>query len=71
MKINAISVVDNVKEKLVESQRDGFITFLYHDADPQHTLLSNKFLYIHSVDELNEKIALLESDITIRDTLHL
>lgn len=71
MKINAISTIEDIENRIQRDRRAGVITFVYHHVDPTHKLLSNKFLYINSVDELKEKIALLEKDMTIRDTLHL
>ena len=71
MKIVAISSVTDAKTLLAESQRQGYLTFIYHHADPQHTLLRDKFLYVHDDAELAEKIQLLKLDFTAKDLIQL
>ena len=65
MKVIALSCIDEVSDLLSASQAQGYVTFIYHHADPEHSLLRDKFLYVHSDDELAEKIELLKKDVTI------
>ena len=69
MKIVAISSTHDVGALLTESQSHGYITFIYHHADPKHELLSDKFLYVHTDEELLEKLALLKIDVTAQDLI--
>lgn len=69
MKIIAISSPENAASVLNESQRQGYITFVYHHADPNHELLADKFLYIHSDEELKEKLHLLNVDVCAQDLI--
>ena len=69
MKVAVISTPTDAREVLEQTQRDGYITFMYHHADPNHELLNDKFLYIGTDEELKEKVELLKSDVTIRDLI--
>lgn len=65
MKVVAISSIEGAAELLRESEAQGYLTFIYHHADPEHKLLRDKFLYVDSDQELVEKIMLLKKDVTI------
>ena len=69
MKIIALSNKDDLERRLQESRDAGYVTFIYHHADPTHALLKDKFLYVNGDDELLEKVNLLRADITVRDQL--
>lgn len=69
MKVMAISSKHDTAARLQESQRQGYITFIYHHADPRHELLSDKFLYVRDDEELKEKICLLKADVTVQDQI--
>jgi hypothetical protein len=69
MKIAAISNPDGASEALNACQAQGYIVFVYKHADPELLLLRDKFLYVGSDKELDEKIKLLRADFTITDTL--
>lgn len=69
MKIAVINSPNEARSLLNDNQHQGFITFIYHVADPEHALLRDKFLYIRDEAELREKVNLLEADVTIRDLL--
>lgn len=71
MKVVAISSTDDPKTLLDESHRQGYLTFVYHHADPQHKLLRDKFMYVHDDAELVEKINLLKLDFTAKDLIRL
>lgn len=71
MKINAISSPDGAETLLLESQQQGYLTFIYHHADPKHLLLRDKFMYVHDDKELLEKINLLKLDRTAKDLIQL
>ena len=71
MKIAVISSAIDAAPRLNENYLRGFITFIYHTADPKHSLLRDKFLYVHDETELNEKVNLLKADVTVRDLLRL
>ncbi len=48
------------------------LTFVYETADPQHKLGLDPFFYIHSEDELDEKIELLDRDhATLEEAIRL
>lgn len=69
MKIVVLSDAKDVKQRLQESRDAGNITFIYHHADPTHSLLVEKFLYINDEAELTEKTNLLNADTTISEQL--
>ena len=69
MRIAVISTPSGAREVLEQIRGMGYITFMYHHADPKHELLPDKFLYIHSDAELQEKIELLKQDVSIRDLI--
>ncbi len=69
MKFSAISAKDGAAERLHTSLAQGYLTFIYHHADPGHILVRDKFLYVHSDSELVEKINLLKCDFTIRSLI--
>jgi hypothetical protein len=71
MKVNAISSADDVKTLLAACQQQGYLTFIYHHADPKHLLLQDKFMYVNDDEELNEKLLLLKLDITAKDLIRL
>jgi len=71
MKVVAISSMDAPAAKLRECQQLGYLTFIYHHADPTHALLRDKFMYIHDDEELNEKLLLLKLDFTAKDLIQL
>lgn len=71
MKIVAISSANDASTLLAESQRQGYLTFVYHHADPQHKLLRDKFMYVHDDAELVEKVNLLKLDFTAKDLIRL
>ena len=64
MKVIAISSPDDVKLKMLLCQHLGYLTFIYHHVDPEHTLLRDKFLYVNNDQELSDKINLLKLDPT-------
>ena len=69
MKVLAISSTEGVSDLLVTSQSQGYLTFVYHHADPEHLLLRDKFLYVHDDEELIEKLKLLKLDMTVQDLI--
>jgi hypothetical protein len=71
MKVTAISSTEGVSDLLVTSQGQGYLTFLYHHADPEHKLLRDKFLYVHDDEELVEKLKLMKLDMTAQDLIRL
>lgn len=71
MKVIAISSKEGTSDLLVTSQQQGYLTFIYHHADPEHVLLRDKFLYVHDDDELVEKLKLLQLDFTVQDLIRV
>ncbi len=71
MKVIAISSTTRTPELVKESQAQGYLTFIYHHADPKHELLNDKFMYVHDDEELNEKLQLLRLDFTAKDLIQL
>lgn len=71
MKVVAISSTDAPSARLRECQQAGYLTFIYHHADPTHALLRDKFMYIHDDEELTEKLHLLKLDFTAKDLIQL
>ena len=71
MKVIAISAIEGAAEILRKALSQGYLTFIYHHADPARKLVRDKFLYIHDDAELMEKLALLRADITIKDSIRL
>ena len=69
MKIAVISTPTEAAAVLERTRGQGYITFMYHHADPKHELLPDKFLYVHSDEELKEKVTLLKEDVSIRDLI--
>lgn len=69
MRYVAISSTDGAEALLLESQRQGYLTFIYHHADPEHLLLRDKFLYVHDDQELADKVRLLKADMTAKDLI--
>lgn len=69
MKVLAISSKEGASDLLVTSQRQGYLTFVYHHADPDHVLLRDKFLYVHDDEELLEKLKLMKLDMTAQDLI--
>jgi hypothetical protein len=67
VKVVAISNPDGAADLLTKARSNGYITFVYHHADPLGELLSNKFLYVSSDDELMEKLTLLRQDAAVVD----
>lgn len=65
-RVVAISSPEVTAERLLEVQRQGFLVFIYHHADPSHSLIADKFAYIHSDEELVEKMALLRLDRSVQ-----
>ena len=62
MRVVAISTEDEAKQRYEAAKSQGYVTFIYDHADPLHELASNKFVYVSSDRELNEKIQLLQAD---------
>lgn len=69
MKVIAISSLVDAKDRLEEARTQGYMTFVYHHADPNHTLLNDKFLYVGSDEELREKLHLLKMDVSTIDLI--
>ena len=69
MKVVAISNMDTALRAFYEARRQGYITFIYHHADPQHTLSQNKFSYVSSDEELMEKIDFIRQDLTVQEEI--
>lgn len=71
MKVIAISAIEGARDILRKALDHGYLTFIYHHADPAHKLVRDKFLYVHDDAELMEKLALIRADITIKDSIRL
>lgn len=69
MKIVAISNPEVASDSFTKAKAFGYITFIYHHADPAHTLSPHKFAYVHTDQELKEKIELLTVDVTAREEI--
>lgn len=67
MKVVAISNPLSPAVSFAFAKALGYITFIYHHADPKHTLSPHKFTYVHTDEELQEKIQLLAQDVTIQE----
>lgn len=67
MKVVAISNSERAQISFQRARQEGYITFIYHHADPQHTLSPEKFTYVNSDEELVEKINLLKQDPTVQE----
>jgi hypothetical protein len=70
MKAVAISSTREVRELVEQARAQGYLTFIYHHADPEHALLDDAFLYVYSDEELREKLELLRCDVTAIDLIH-
>jgi hypothetical protein len=67
MKVVVISNMDTALAAFRTARQQGYITFIYNHADPQHTLSDHKFTYVGSDEELVEKINLLKQDPTVQE----
>lgn len=67
VKVMAISTQVDPKERLEAARREGYVTFIYHHADPKGDIVHSRFLLVHSDTELKEKIALLNEDRSLVD----
>lgn len=54
---------------LLEAPSKQGVTFVLQSLDPKRTLQLNPFLYVHSENELLEKLALLHSDKELQQEL--
>lgn len=66
MKFAVISNIERAKEILDECRRVNIVPFIFDHADPDHELVNEKFLYVGSDNEINEKVRLLKADFTIK-----
>ena len=63
-----ISKGDHALQELNAFKSSGKqVVFIFHDADPLHELQTGKFLYVSTQSEINEKVRLLEADVTALD----
>lgn len=69
MKIVAISNPDMAEASWLTALHHGYITFIYHHADPAHLLSTNKFIYVSTDEELQEKINLVKLDHTVQEEI--
>jgi hypothetical protein len=69
MKIVVISNPSSPATSFARAKAFGYITFIYHHADPNHTLSPHKFTYVHTDEELKEKIQLLKYDVTVQEEI--
>lgn len=67
VKVVAISTEDEARERYQAARAQGYVTFIYEHADPLRQLASDKFVYVTSDKELNEKIQLLCADSMLVD----
>lgn len=65
MKFMVISNPHDAAERLNEARQQNYVPFIFHHADPDHLLFENKFVYVGSVEELDEKIRLVQADCTV------
>jgi hypothetical protein len=65
VKVVAISTEDEARERYKAAKSQGYVTFIYEHADPLRQLASDKFVYVNSDRELDEKIQLLQADRTL------
>lgn len=65
-------VIDLSDQLHLHDGNPEFITFVYSNADPMRALCIDPFFYVNSEDELDEKMALLESDsATLEEAIRL
>ncbi|MBT9137659.1 MAG: hypothetical protein DDT31_00197 [Syntrophomonadaceae bacterium] len=69
MKIVAISNPTLAFDSFTLARAFGYITFIYHYANPTRTLSPHKFAYVHTDEELKEKIELLMADVSAREEI--
>ncbi len=69
IKIVAISTEDEARQRYEAARAQGYVTFIYDHADPLHELASDKFVYVSSDRELQEKINLLRADSSLIETV--
>lgn len=62
---------DSLKWQVQLSRSHGYITFVESSLDPEQTLGLDPFLYVRTDAEIQEKIALINSDFSIRDEVQL
>ena len=62
MRVVAISTEDEARQRYEAAKAQGYVTFIYEHADPLRQLSTNKFVYVSSDKELDEKIQLLQAD---------
>lgn len=62
MRVVAISTEDEARQRYEAAKAQGYVTFIYEHADPLRQLATNKFVYVTSDRELDEKIQLLQAD---------
>ena len=67
MRVVVISTQAEPQERLETARQQGYITFIYHHADPFGDFVQSRFLHVHSDTELKEKINLLSADPTLID----
>lgn len=62
---------DSLKWQVQLSQSHGYITFVESNLDPDQKLGLDPFLYVRTDAEVKEKIALINSDFSIKDEVQL
>ena len=67
MKVVVISTGDDTLQRYQAARQQGYITFVYDHADPLRRLAADKFMYVESDEELDEKLRLLRADPTVVD----
>lgn len=67
MRIVAISTEDEAQQRYEAAKSQGYVTFIYEHADPLRLLATNKFVYVSSDRELDEKIQLLRADSSLAE----
>lgn len=58
---------ESLKQQVQLSRSHGYITFVESRLDPAQKLGLDPFLYVHTDAEIKEKIALINSDFSIKD----
>lgn len=66
-----ITEFENAAHIIAECKMNGIVPFIFNYIDIDHTLVKDKFLYVNSMEELEEKVALLKADFTLVDQLRI
>ena len=69
IKVVAISTEDEARQRYEAAKAQGYVTFIYDHADPLRSLAADKFVYVSSDKELDEKIQLLRADQSLVETV--